>query len=1029
MSLIHPRIIAKRLGSVPRPTPVQQQILASWRKNLALGLYDVETQNDAEFIQNILIGVLGYAGKGDAPNWTLAKNIPLGRGNVDVALGDFLSDSARVVAPFELKGASTQDLDAIMPGRHKSPVQQAWEYAMDAKGAQWVLVSNYRDIRLYAIGYGRKDYETFDLTTLTEPTAFARFMLLLSAENLLGGNTRALLLESDEKDRDITAKLYDEYKAIRSTLVTGLIAANPSAAPLTLVHHAQTILDRVLFIAFAEDKGLLPPHTLRSAYDATNPFNPQPIWDNFKGLFHSVNTGSAALNIPAYNGGLFAPDSALDAMRVDDQLCLGFKQLGEYDFDSEVSVSILGHIFEQSIADLEELRASLGPNKPPDRKQSKRKKEGVYYTPATVTQYMVEQALGAWVEDRKRELRFSSLPRLSREDFASIKIVTRGKNKNAVVYNKQVEEHVSAWEAFRVVLSNVRVLDPACGSGAFLIEAFDFLYREGQTINRQLTTLKGGQAQLFRWDSHILVNNLFGVDINSESVEITKLSLWLKTANRQEKLTYLDDNIRLGNSISDDPAVAGNNAVDWTASFPDAAKAGGFDVVIANPPYIDSEEMVRGGHAALRDWVTRNYAFAKGNWDLYIAFFERAYSLLNTRGVMCFITPDKWLSKPFGAEARRGLLPGLVSIVRLGRDVFEQSLVDSIVTTVTKAPATHVELVTTKDRRFTVNARVAKSSLTPASPLDELFSDELPFLRKLESVGPGLRTIAACESACATSDAYELAEILEDRLPGGTVTDDYYKVVNTGTIDKYIFRWGRRTMRYLKKDYEAPVVERDRFASKFGAEYVRRSAAKKIIIKGITLLDAALDLRGEYVPGKSTLVITHNDDNTLKALCALVNSRLASFYVNEKYSSSSYNAGVVFNKDMINSLPVPPRLLAQDLHTEADVISDCSTRLAELTSKILRLVKADFGLLTTSRKLDMWYELDFTAFVGELQRLQLTVPLAKKAEWIEMYDIERAAARDLSERLAKATERVERTIYGLFGLSDEEIATIERHAA
>ena len=130
------------------------------------------------------------------------------------------------------------------------------------------------------------------------------------------------------------------------------------------------------------------------------------------------------------------------------------------------------------------------------------------------------------------------------------------------------------------------MLDPACGSGAFLNEVFDCLYREGQTINYELTRLSGGQAHLFKWDTHILKNNIFGVDINKESVELTKLGLWIKTANRNEKLTYLDDNIRCGNSLIDDPSVSGELAFKCEEEFNEIMKKGCFDVVVGNPPYL-----------------------------------------------------------------------------------------------------------------------------------------------------------------------------------------------------------------------------------------------------------------------------------------------------------------------------------------------------------------------------------------------------------------------------------------------------------
>ena len=178
MPLFHPRIIEKHLKAPPELPKTHAGILSGWADSLAKGVFDRETSHDGEFIQRILIDVLGYTGSSAGEQWTVAKNQPVGSGNVDVALGHFSHDNIQILAPFELKGAKTHDLDAIMPGRNKSPVQQAWEYAMDAKGAKWVLVSNYREIRLYAVGYGRKDYEVFDLTQMNDPAHYARFMLL-----------------------------------------------------------------------------------------------------------------------------------------------------------------------------------------------------------------------------------------------------------------------------------------------------------------------------------------------------------------------------------------------------------------------------------------------------------------------------------------------------------------------------------------------------------------------------------------------------------------------------------------------------------------------------------------------------------------------------------------------------------------------------------------------------------------------------------------------------------------------------------
>ena len=401
MNLFHPHIIKQAAAQHAQAIPEKHlHLLNAWRDSITSGaiLKQKETALHAHFIHSILIELLGYAGFGAASEWNLQQEQQIGKGSVDVALGRFSANHADVIAPFELKGAKTKDLDAIMPGRHKSPVQQAWEYAMDAPGAKWVLVSNYVEVRLYAVGYGRQAHEAWKLDQLTDPQQYATFMLLLSADHLLGGFTRDLLEESAKREKEITNALYQDYKALRKRLIATLAVENPGLAQSAVIAHAQTILDRILFIAFAEDKGLLPNNSLAQAHAHRDPYNPHPIWENFKGLFRAINEGNKALNIPMYNGGLFHPDALPESLRVSDDLCRAFKQLGDYDFASEVSVTILGHIFEQSITDLEALQAEASGQEL--NGAGKRKKEGVVYTPDAITRFIVEKTLGGYLSEQ-----------------------------------------------------------------------------------------------------------------------------------------------------------------------------------------------------------------------------------------------------------------------------------------------------------------------------------------------------------------------------------------------------------------------------------------------------------------------------------------------------------------------------------------------------------------------------------------------------------------------------------------------------
>ena len=208
-------------------------------------------------------------------------------------------------------------------------------------------------------------------------------------------------------------------------------------------------------------------------------------------------------------------------------------------------------------------------------KKGRRKKEGIFYTPDFVTQFLVENVVGRFLEANPNKL------------------------------------------------ESIKILDPACGSGAFLNQAHSYLMREytvrheqkmfEQPYKRQLDISDVNFAEI---NKSILLHNLFGVDLNPESVEITKLSLWLKTARSSEPLQNLDKNIKCGNSIVDDPEFAGSRAFDWHKEFPDIMKDGGFDVIVGNPPYV-RQELIK----EIKPYLESKYKVYSGVSDLYVYFF------------------------------------------------------------------------------------------------------------------------------------------------------------------------------------------------------------------------------------------------------------------------------------------------------------------------------------------------------------------------------------------------------------------------
>ncbi|MEH6951104.1 hypothetical protein V4R08_07100 [Nitrobacter sp. NHB1] len=315
-------------------TPQQVAAAKSYAKNAQAKKFAKEKETSVRplFFDKVLGEILGYRKFESEGGYSLAFEHPIRRGAVDVALGKFGVEGRNdeIVAPFELKGPGTTDLDAIMPGRGRSPVQQAWDYAIDAPGSKWVLVSNCVEIRLYGFGKGRDAFEQFFLDKLDDEKELERLFLLLSADRLLGGATEALLRATESAYKDITGKLYTSYKELRDRLISFLTDAadGPKHPMLTAIELAQTILDRILFIAFAQRTDLLPDRLLDGAAKEISRYVPKPLWHNFQGLFRAVDEGSGPLNIWGYNGGLFAPNPAADALVIPDPLATDLATLG-----------------------------------------------------------------------------------------------------------------------------------------------------------------------------------------------------------------------------------------------------------------------------------------------------------------------------------------------------------------------------------------------------------------------------------------------------------------------------------------------------------------------------------------------------------------------------------------------------------------------------------------------------------------------------------------------------------------------------
>jgi type I restriction-modification system DNA methylase subunit len=1047
MPLFNPKTLKIALDQPQhQPTSAEIQAAHEWVARVTSDDLDLqnESQLEQEFNRTILQQLLGYVAPGAGQAGTMRVKQPVPGGTiVDVALGLFEGAEAAILAPFELKGPKVA-LDRIMPGRNKTPVQQAWDYAMDAPGARWVLISNMKDVRLYAVGHGRLDYESFDLKKLNDPGELARFQLLLRAESLLGGATAKLLRKSAEADRDITNTLYDDYRALRTDLLHYLRDQHSGIGVEDRIRIVQTLLDRLLFIAFAEDSFLLPADSLKDAVTSRDKYAPRPKWHQLRTLFHWVDQGATDHGIPPYNGGLFRADAAIDGLELPDHLVERFQFLSRYDFRSEVSVTILGHIFEQSISDIEAEKAEATQGPAPI---GKRKREGVVYTPDFVTRFIVEQTIGKHLTEAS-------------EALLAIH-AKRGADGEIKWRNKTAEPNY--WRSYLERLTALRILDPACGSGAFLIAAFDYLHAEQKRVRERLSEFEHG-ILVHASDSadvDIITNNLFGVDVNPESVEITKLALWLKTARPQRRLESLDGNIKRGNSVVDS-ADFDPHPFDWQAQFPDILNGtadAGFDIVLGNPPYVRMEFL-----KAIKPHLQARFAVAADRADLYAYFFELAVGLLKPGGRMGFISSSTFFRTGSGKPLRTFLTENaqIETVVDFGDLQLFEGVTTYPAIVVLRKPG---EAGTASADLSYLNVRVMPDDLSktfddhrlnmPAARLGagtwRFETDLLDTIRRkmvagrptlADIFGPPLYGIKT-----GLNDAFVLSRKERDAIvarakPGDRSAD----LLKPFLIGENLKRWHIESddlwVIYTPKNHieieNYPAI-RDHLAphqtrlekratqqrwwelQQAQARYEPHFNAPKVIWPHFqNKASFSVDQRPYYLNNKCFFW-----PGDRPGLAAFLNSRLAWFALT---ALAREKRGGYFEAEAqyVGAIPAlsPEEFAALDEH---------GARAAELQTDLARLNEAvrhrlgDIAVeARTHHALQDWPALTFKELQVILQkRCQASIPVRERDEWEAWFDAQKASAQALAAQIATIESEIDARVYQAFDLTPTEIAAIE----
>jgi len=913
----------------------------------------------------------------------------------------------------------------------------------------YVITSNFEKLRFYIDN--AIEHIEFNLFTLTKAD-FEILYLCLSFETIGKGIPKKVKEESLSQEDTITKKLYQDYSLFKRELHHNLVVLNPQFDSLTLFKKSQKLLDRFLFLFFAEDRQLLPPNSVRLILNDWRDLQERdveiPLYNRFKKYFEYLNTGykGKRYDVFAYNGGLFKPDEVLDAILIDDELLyLHTYQLSEYNFASDVDVNILGHIFENSLNELDEINAQLA-GETIDKTKTKRKKDGVFYTPKYITKYIVENTVGKLCADKKNELQ------LIEEEYIA--------DKKRQLKTKQVL--LDKLKTYQDWLLQLTICDPACGSGAFLNQALDFLMKEHSYIDELQAKLLGVPIIFSDYDKSILENNLFGVDLNEESVEIAKLSLWLRTAQPNRKLNDLNNNIKCGNSLIDDPAVGGDKAFNWQEAFPTVFENGGFDVVIGNPPYVQLQSM---GEMSETLKNCGYETFDKGA-DLYCIFTERGYKLLKNGGMQSYIMPNKWMLVAYGKPLRKFLSQtGMRHILNFGDIQFfpEATTYVCIFVTQKSEPHENVKVVSLNQKTYHGDFMTeVESNLYdyPTSKFGESEWSILPLedaikLDKMKLAGKELKDLpVAIYRGILTgyNEAFYIeettrqkliaadpksAEIIKPMVRGRDISayinsdSEYLINVHNGIKDKKPPLLPIKIEEYpaIKEHLDSFYTMLEKRGDKGDTPYNLRNCAyleefakPKIIYPNMTSVFPFMYDESGILGNQKCFILTAQDDSvSLLYLTALFNSSLAKLWI--WYNCPELQGGTrEISKVYFEHFPVP---LATALQT-ATLAGFASTRaqltadLQGLCTKFTRNLGREYNLEKLSAKLENWYQTPFPEFLKELEKSKVKLTLSQKAEWEDYFLQEQQKAQEIKQQIDLTDKEIDEMVNELYGVEEEK---------
>ncbi|MBL0953577.1 MAG: Eco57I restriction-modification methylase domain-containing protein [Leptospira sp.] len=584
-------------------------------------------------------------------DWDIANKQGFSESYKDVVREDKVIIEGKPKAPdysFRVGGIRKFFLEAKKPSVNiKDEIEPAFQirrYGYTAKLPLCVL-TDFEEFAIYdtrikpnkndKAGVGRIFYCTFDEYEKNFEFIYNTF----SKNAILKGSFDQYAVETKSKKgtSEVDKEFLSMIEGWRESLAKNLALRNQDLDVFSLNTAVQILIDRIIFLRIAEDRNM---ERYGMLLEATKPLKEksESAYVRFNQIFLNANS--------KYNSGLFHPEPWIQNLEVDDkvfQSIVSNLYYPECPYElSVMPIEILGNIYEQFLG--KSIRLTSSHQAKVEEKEEVRKAGGVYYTPQYIVDYIIESTLGEKLEG----VDLYSHPKLA-------------------------------------------LLDPACGSGSFLVGAYTFLlhkYLEAYTEPKRIDkALKSGLIYQVSSNTYrlsitvkqtILLHHIYGVDIDPQAVEVTKLSLLLKlmedenteSADRLFKhsqvklLPDLSGNIKCGNSLVDKDFYEDKNlslfgkeemrkvnTFDWKENFPKVFAEGGFDVVVGNPPYVRQETLGE----EFKTYAKKRFTTFAGTADLYVYFIEKSLSLLHPKGIYSIIVANKWMRANYGENLRKFL--------------------------------------------------------------------------------------------------------------------------------------------------------------------------------------------------------------------------------------------------------------------------------------------------------------------------------------------------------------------------------------